>query len=504
MHINDLKTPRRVPQWMAAVAAVALLGGGVVAARSLASGHASAASLAFPVPAPPVATATQAAAPVAPATIVSSYADIVSRVAPAVVTIRADQRVRPAVAFPDSDDPLFRQLLPRGFAPAQPQAQRQEALGSGVIIRSDGYILTNDHVIDGADSIKVDLSDRREFKARVVGSDKPSDLAVLKIDATGLEALPLADSNHVRVGDVVLAIGDPLGVGRTVTMGIISAKGRVTSLGDGSYEDFLQTDAPINRGNSGGPLVNTRGEVVGINSQILSPSGGSVGIGFAIPSNMARNVMTQLIDTGHVRRGLLGVTVQGVTADLASSLGLPAVQGAIVDKVEPDSAGAQAGLEQGDVITSFNGRPVTDGNELRNAVAGTLPGTQVSIGYVRDGKTHTASATLKALDGNGGTKATRSADAGGGNAGLTVTPLDGRQASRLGLPAGSRGVVVQDVDPSGPAADAGIRPGDVIQQVNRQAVNTPGELREALKRSGNRPSLLLVQRDGTPFFVTVG
>ena len=500
MHASESKTPRRVSQWMAALAAVALLGGGV-AAHSLKGG--AAASPAFPTPAPAAAAATQASGPVGPSTIVSSYADIVSRVAPAVVTIRADQRVQPAVDLPFSNDPLFRQFLPRGQQAPQPRAQHEQALGSGVVIRSDGYILTNEHVIDGADSIKVDLSDRREFKARVVGSDKPSDLAVLKIDATGLEALPLANSSHVRVGDVVLAVGDPLGIGRTVTMGIISAKGRVTSVGDGSYEDFLQTDAPINRGNSGGPLVNTRGEVVGINSQILSPSGGSIGIGFAIPSNMARNVMTQLIDTGHVRRGLLGVTVQAVTANLASSLGLPAVQGAIVDKVDPDSAGAEAGLQQGDVITSLNGAPVTDSNGLRNAVAGTMPGTAVTIGYVRDGHTHTARATLKALDAGDNGRTKRTADNDSGNAGLTVKPLDAGQAARLGLPADSHGVVVQDVDPSGPAAEAGIRPGDVIQQVNRQAVNTAGELRSALQRSGGKPTLMLIQRDGTPFYVTV-
>jgi Do/DeqQ family serine protease len=337
---------------------------------------------------------TAAPAPTAPTLApVASYADIVARVAPAVVTIRTTQRVH-ETAQSMFDDPFFDQFLP---APRHPRTYQEQALGSGVIVRADGYILTNEHVVDGADSITVDLSDRRSLPAHVVGSDKPSDLAVLKIDATGLDTLPLANSDAVRVGDVVLAVGDPLGVGRTVTMGIISAKGRVTSLGDGSYEDFLQTDAPINRGNSGGPLVNTKGELVGINSQILSPSGGSIGIGFAIPSNMAQNVMTQLIDMGHVRRGQLGVTVQGITADLASQLKLPKVEGALVAQVNAGSPADKAGLQKGDVITSFQGEPVVDSNGLRNQVASTKPGTDVTIGFLRDGKAQTATARLGEL-----------------------------------------------------------------------------------------------------------
>ena len=494
MSLNELSKSHPMRLWAAAVLGVALVGGGL-ATRSLADGRTNA----------PAAPAAVSRTPIAPRTMaaVSSYADVVSRVAPSVVTIRVDQRVKPAVSGQFFNDPFFRQFMPDGQQPQAPRAYHQEALGSGVIVRPDGYILTNEHVIDGAQSIKVTLHDRRTYSARVVGSDKPSDLAVLKIDATGLPALPLANSEQVRVGDVVLAVGDPLGVGQTVTMGIISAKGRVTSLGDGSFEDFLQTDAPINRGNSGGALVNTDGELVGINSQILSPSGGSIGIGFAIPSNMARNVMTQLIATGHVRRGLLGVTVQGVTADLASSLGLPAVEGAIVDKVEPDGAGAQAGLEQGDVITAFDGRPVVDSNALRNDVAGTLPGTNVTIGYMRDGHARTTHATLQALNSDSGRTSTTSAGHGGTNGGLTVAPLDARRAARLGLPAGSRGVVVEQVDPSGSAADAGLRPGDVIQQVNRRPVNTPGELDQALRQAGHRPALVLVERQGTPFYVTI-
>ena len=231
----------------------------------------------------------------------------------------------------------------------------------------------------------------------MVGDDAPSDLAVLKVQATGLRTIPLADSDKARVGDVVLAIGNPLGVGQTVTSGIISAKGRTTGTGDGSFQDFLQTDAPINHGNSGGALVNLQGELLGIPSQIMSPSGGNIGLGFAIPSNMAKNVMGQLISSGHVRRAKLGVTVQPITADLASSLGLSDVRGALVNQVEPGGPAERAGLRQGDVITEVQGRRVSDGNELRNAISNIAPGTSVPIKVVRDGRTSDLSAKLDEL-----------------------------------------------------------------------------------------------------------
>ena len=250
-----------------------------------------------------------------------SYADVVSKVAPAVVTIHSQLQVRQPQQYPFMNDPFFQQFF--GDRGAQPQVERKrEALGSGVIVTADGYILTNHHVIDGADQIKVDLNDNRTLNAKVVGSDALSDLAVLKVDASSLPVLTLGDSDRTRVGDVVLALGNPLGIGQTVTMGIISAKGRQTGLSNGSFEDFLQTDASINQGNSGGALVSTASELIGINSQILSPSGGSIGIGFAVPSNMARTVMDQLIRNGKVRRGQLGVTVLKIPSDEASRLGV--------------------------------------------------------------------------------------------------------------------------------------------------------------------------------------
>ena len=304
----------------------------------------------------------------------ASYAEAIERAGPGVVTIRAARRLR-AVQQPFLADPL---------SGGQPDAGRQLALGSGVIVQPNGIILTNHHLMDGSDSIVVELVDRRVFAAKVLCADPPSDLAVLKIDARSLPALSLGDSDRVRVGDVALAIGNPLGIGQTVTAGIISAKGRSTGFSNGSFEDFLQTDAPINQGNSGGALISARGELIGINSQILSNSGGNIGIGFAIPSNMARNVLQQLLTTGKVRRSRLGVATQPITPETAANLGLSDWRGVVINTVAPNSPAARAGMRQGDVIVAFNGAPVTDGNSLRNHVASTLPGTAVGFTVLRN------------------------------------------------------------------------------------------------------------------------
>jgi Do/DeqQ family serine protease len=329
----------------------------------------------------------------APANPPLSYAGVVDRAGPAVVTILAERRVRAPSQYPYYNDPFFRYFF-GSAVPRHPAEVREKALGSGVIVNADGYIVTNHHVIDGAEEIKTVLSDNRSFDARVVGSDPASDLAVLKISAHDLPVLPLADSDQVRVGDIALAIGSPLGLTQTVTAGIISAKGRSTGVSDGSFADFLQTDAPINQGNSGGALINTNAQLVGINSQILSPTGTNIGIGFAIPSNMARNVMTQLIERGQVRRGRLGIAVLPVNSDDVSKLGLSGVRGVIVKQVEKGGPAERAGIREGDVILSFNGTPVNDSNGLRNQVASSQPGTEVTLTIFRDGHEQQVPVTL--------------------------------------------------------------------------------------------------------------
>ncbi|HEY6359108.1 MAG TPA: Do family serine endopeptidase, partial [Vicinamibacterales bacterium] len=385
------------------------------------------------------------------------------------------------------------------------QAPIEEGVGSGVIMTSDGTILTNNHVVEGAQRVSVSLTDGREFTAKVVGTDPASDLAVVHIDATGLPTLQVADSSRVRVGDVVLAVGNPLGMEQTVTMGIISAKGRTTDNGDNSsYEDFLQTDAPINRGNSGGALITTTGELVGINSQILSPSGGSIGIGFAIPSNMAENVMSQLVATGHVRRGMLGVLAQGLTSDMAKSLGLPSVHGAIVADVTPDSPASKAGVRQGDVILKVNGEAITDGNDLRNRISSMSPGSHVDLGIQRNGQQETLTATLSeaspATTPETSSAAPKSAEQA---LGMTLQAMTPDLARELRVPAGTTGLAVTDVDPAGAAARAGIQSGDVIRSVDGQAIASTSQFRDSMARRTGRPALLLVQRQDQTSFVAI-
>jgi serine protease Do len=445
------------------------------------------------------------AVPVAGRPAPTSYADAVARVAPAVVTIRVEKKAsfEPTSGQPDD---FFRRFFGERM-PSPERQPRERGLGSGVIISQDGRILTNAHVVDGADSVRVILTNGREYTAKVIGVDKPTDLAVIDVEATGLPTLPLGNSDVPRVGDVVLAVGNPLGVGQTVTMGILSAKGRTTGTGD-SYEDFLQTDAPINQGNSGGALVNTRGELVGINSQILSPNGGgNIGIGFAIPSNMAKTVMGQLIGKGKVNRGMLGVTIQPVTSDLAQGLGLKETRGVAISSVSPGGPAERAGLKQGDVILQINGKTVNDPNELRNTVAAMSPGADVTVtvsrigaepqGHVKLGEL--GSETAQSGGGGGGGGGAQ----GGGTLGVGVVPLTPDLASQLGLRRGTQGVVVQSVDPNGAAAQVGIQAGDVIQEVNRQPVRTPEEMRSALQKSGNHAPLLLVNRGGQSQYVPV-
>lgn len=439
----------------------------------------------------------------------ASYADVVDKTSPAVVQIEARQQAR-QVQAPGGQDDLLRQF---GFPNQNQRPQIERGVGSGVIVSADGSILTNHHVVEGANKITITTQDNRTFDAKVVGSDQPSDLAVLKIEAKDLPFLVLGNSDNVRVGDIVLAIGNPLGIGQTVTAGIISAKGRRTGLSDGSFEDFLQTDAPINRGNSGGALVNLAGELIGINSQILSggPSGGSIGIGFSIPSNMARTVMDQLIKDGKVRRGMLGINIQNITDDTAKALDLKERSGILVSNVRTGSAADKAGVKRGDIITAINGDKIEDSNVLRNKVAGTLPGTEIKLTIVRDGESKELTATLDEFEAsdskhgnsgddgpNGGTSPEQ-----GGKLGLSLEPITPQSGKRLGLESGQNGLAVTDVDPSGPAAEAGISRGDVILEINRKPVATLDDVRAALDGPGDKPFLLLITRNGQTVYVTV-
>ena len=435
-----------------------------------------------------------------------TMAPAAKRAMPSVVKISASKVVKaPAgMQLPEGMDPMFRQFFGNGRFEA-PKPHREGGLGSGVIVSPDGYILTNNHVVDSATDVKVTLPDRREFKARVVGTDPKTDVALLKIDASDLPAITIANSSKIQVGDGVLAIGNPYGVGQTVTMGIVSATGRA-NLGIEDYEDFIQTDASINPGNSGGALVNDRGELIGINTAILAPgSGGNQGIGFAVPVNLARQVMDEIVTHGRVMRSYIGVTVQEVTPAIAKAIGLKGPQGALVSEVKPGSPAEKAGLHSGDVILDINGTPIDESNQLRMIVSMMNPEQTVKLKVFRDGQTRDMTTRISEMPEQRTERASRENGGGGSKSaldGVSVDDLDAQTAHQLGLPAGTRGAVVTDVDPASPAAASGLKQGDVIQEVNRQPVANAQDFSRALHKS-NGDSLLLVNRGGNKLYLAV-
>jgi serine protease Do len=373
-------------------------------------------------------------------------------------------------------------------------------LGTGFVINADGYVVTNNHVVDGATEIRVKFSDGRELPGKVVGRDEKTDLALVKVEATGLPVIPVGDSSKLEVGEPVMAIGNPFGLEQTVTTGIVSATGR--TIGAGPYDDFIQTDASINPGNSGGPLVNARGEVIGVNTMIASGSGGSVGIGFAIPTNLAKPVVTQLAQNGHVVRGWLGVSIQPVTKDLAASFGLPNTTGALVGSVSDNSPASKAGVKSGDVITRYDGKAVERWSDLPRAVAETALNREVPIEVMRDGKKMTLNAKIARLEEQDkrAEATTEQAATKLGLSGRTLTPA---LAQQLGI-AQTKGVVVEQVEEGGRAQNAGITTGDVIVEVDRQPIAGVDALQQVLKRHPtNTPVLLLVHREGRAIYVTV-
>jgi serine protease Do len=427
-----------------------------------------------------------------------SFADLAARVAPAVVNIKAT-----TIAKTDLPDELFGGNSPfPGFRlpiPRQPEQFRRQGTGSGFVIRKDGLILTNNHVVENAQEITVTLSDKQQYRAKILGRDPKTDLAVLKIESkTALPVAPLGNSDAIRVGDWVMAIGNPFGLSNTVTSGIVSAKGRM--IGAGPYDDFIQTDASINPGNSGGPLFNMAGEVVGINTAIFSQSGGNIGIGFAIPVNLVKNLVPELETKGSVTRGWLGVAVQPVTPDLARSFGLEKERGALVGDVVAQGPADKSGIKRGDVIVGYDGKKVDESTTLPGLVAATPVGKTVPVEVVRDGKSRTINVAISKL--NDSTAALNPREKS--ELGLALQNIGPEERRQLNL-TGDDGVLVTSVQPNSPAQNAGIQAGDVILRVNHVSVSSVQSVKdEVAKAKGNKPLLLLLRRaDGSTSFAAL-
>ena len=464
-----------------------------------------------PIPSPivrPVATAPQ---PPMAGGSGKNFVEIAKSVKPAVVNIAASRSGKSGEGPHGSplDDPFFRKFFGDEFfkRDAPQREPRERGQGSGVIVEANGLIITNNHVVSKADEIRVFLSDKREFKGKLIGTDTKTDIAIVKIEATGLPTVPWADSDQLEVGEYVLAIGSPFGLTQTVTMGIVSAVGRA-SMGIAEYEDFIQTDAAINPGNSGGALVNVRGELVGINTAIFSQSGGNMGIGFAVPSNLSRAVMDQLVRTGKVVRGWLGVAIQDLSAELAAQFGITDTKGVLVSDVMEDSPAKKAGFERADVIIEYDGKPMDSPTHLRNAVAQTPIGKKVSVKLIRDKKPKTIEVTIveqpKSLGQPGAEESRESAVPTGILSDIDVHELNEELASRYGLKAADRGVVVIRVKSGSTAEEMGVREGDLILEVNRKAVGSLKSYEQAASGlAKDQAVLLLLKRKGQAIYLTL-
>jgi serine protease Do len=432
-----------------------------------------------------------------------AMAEIAEAVKPAIVNISTTktEKIAGTAMDPMLNDPFFRRFFGDRFRqPEAPRERKLMSLGSGVIVSPDGYILTNTHVVKDADKIKVTLSDKREFTGKIIGNDPKTEISVIKIEATGLPTIPIGDSDNLKVGEVVLAVGNPFGLNQTITMGIVSAVGRA-NVGIAEYEDFIQTDAAINPGNSGGALVNAKGELVGINTAIFSTTGGYQGIGFAIPSNMAKAVMKSLIEKGRVIRGWFGVSIQAITPDLAQQFQLKRDYGTLVADVVEGGPADKAGLRRGDVIIEFDGKEVNEPFQLRNMVANTPPGETKEIKIIRDGETKILEATIGELP-----METEKTSTAYENAlkGVSVQNLTPDLYGKLNLPKKMRGVLVTDIE-SGSPAEATLMPGDIIIEIDRKAVANTDDYNSIVSQiKPDKIITLLIFRKGSTLFVTIG
>ncbi len=457
---------------------------------------------------PLISHSAEAQAPSVLKQLDEAFVQVAEKVTPAVVNIRSSKKEAAPSGAPGELDPFFKHpfrdfddLFKRFKKGPKPEGFKQEGLGSGVIISSDGHILTNSHVVKDADEIQVNLSDKRSFTAKVIGTDAESDIAVIKIDATGLPVAKLGDSSKLRVGELVMAIGNPFGLNRTVTSGIVSATGR-TNVGIIDYEDFIQTDAAINPGNSGGPLVNIGGEVIGINTAIATRSGGYQGIGFAIPSNSANLIMEDLLKDGKVRRGLLGVNIQDMNESLAKSFGRADTKGALVAQVVEGSPAEKAGIKPEDIILKFNGQDVSGAAELKNLVGRVKPGATSKLNVWRNGKTMDFSIeigerTAKAL----GSAAPQPAGETFEELGLELERVPAAAAEKMGLKEGE-GVLVKDVKGDGLGSKMGLRTGDIILEVDGKNITSPSDFSAGVKKAREHKVIRLkIQRGSAKIFV---